>query len=368
MLELEGYICRECGSKYPLNTLEYKCSCGGLFVLHQIESDFDFNKELLPSGASLWRYSDILPFSEVEASKITMGEGMTPLVNIEEGLFGKADFYMPTLSFKDRGAVMLVILAEKLGFHKLAIDSSGNAATAVAAYSARAGLQCTVFVPEGTSVKKLAQIKAHGARINVINGSREASGEAARDFVAMSGAFYASHIYNPYFYQGTKTYFYEVFEQMGRSFPDGFIIPVGNGTLVLGAELAFSELQRQGLIDKWPRIIGVQASGCAPVYKAFANGKQQVEPVINKGTIAEGIAIAAPARGNEILDIVRRSGGEILSLDDDEIQSARKLLARKGIYVEITSGINYAAYLKLKSSNQHKTWVMPLCGAGIKSS
>ena len=365
---MSGYICRSCGKEYPLHSLEYKCSCGGLFGLDPVGTSFDFDKSMSPADASLWRYIEVLPFTKAEALQLSLGEGMTPLINIEKGLFGKADYYMPTLSFKDRGAVMLVLLAKKLGFNKLAIDSSGNAATAVSAYSARAGLQCTVFVPEGTSQKKLAQIKAHGAKINVIDGPREASGAAAREFVAMSGAFYASHIYNPFFYQGTKTYFYEVFEQMGRKFPDGFIIPIGNGTLVLGAALAFSELQKQGLIDKWPKIVGVQASGCNPVYKAFKEGKNKVEAVVNKGTIAEGIAIASPARGKEILDIIKQSGGEILSIDDDDTQSARKLLARKGIYVEITSGINYAAFLKLKKTNPHKTWVMPLCGAGIKSS
>lgn len=365
---MSGYICRSCGKEYPLHTLEYKCSCGGLFGLEAVRKSFDFDQKLPPSEVSLWRYSDVLPFSKAEGMTLTLGEGMTPLISIEKGLFGKADYYMPTLSFKDRGAVMLVLLAKKLGFHRLAVDSSGNAATAVAAYSARAGIQCTVFVPEGTSQRKLTQIKAHGAKINIIDGPREASGTAAREFVAMSGAFYASHIYNPFFYEGTKTYFYEVFEQMGMRFPDGFIIPVGNGTLVLGAALAFSELQRQGLIGKWPKIAGVQAAGCNPVYKAFKEGKNKVEPVVNKGTIAEGIAIAAPARGNEVLDIIKQSGGEILSIDDDDTQSARKLLARKGIYVEITSGINYAASLKLGRSNPHKTWVIPLCGAGIKSS
>lgn len=362
------FVCNSCGERYPENTKEYRCKCGGLFDLAPIKTSFDFDRQLSIQDISLWRYQDVLPYHIEEASEITMGEGLTPLVKVQDCLMGKAEYFMPTLSFKDRGAVMLVVHAKKMGFKSLAIDSSGNAATAVAAYSARAGIKCSVFVPEGTSEKKLAQIKAHGAEINLIEGPREASGAAAREYVENNDAFYASHIYNPLFYQGTKTYFYEVFEQLGGRFPDGFIIPVGNGTLILGAEKAFSELQAAGLIDKWPRIIGVQASGCAPIYRAFKDGLDTVPQIETKGTAAEGIAIAAPARGEEILKVIRRSEGDMVAIEDEETLKARALLAAKGIYVEITSAVNYAAYLKVMAENRDKLWVIPFCGAGIKSS
>lgn len=362
------FVCNRCGERLPENTKVFRCKCGGLLDLVSTETAFDFSKQLNMKVLSLWRYQEVLPYRLEEASEITMGEGLTPLVKVQEGLMGKAEYFMPTLSFKDRGAVMLVVHAKRMGFKSLAIDSSGNAATAVAAYSARAGIKCSVFVPEGTSEKKLAQIKAHGAEINLIKGPREASGAAAREYVKNSDAFYASHIYNPLFYQGTKTYFYEVFEQLGGRFPDGFIIPVGNGTLILGAEKAFSELQNAGLIDKWPRIIGVQASGCAPIYKAFKDGLDVVPIIESTGTEAEGIAIAAPARGEEILKVIRRSGGDMVVIEDEETLKARALLAAKGIYVEITSAVNYAAYLKIMAENGDRLWVMPFCGAGIKSS
>lgn len=362
------FVCINCGERYPENTKEYRCKCGGLFDLAPVKVAFDFHKQLSIKDLSLWRYEEALPYTGEAASELTMGEGLTPLVKVQDGLLGKAEYFMPTLSFKDRGAVMLVLYARKMGFKSLAIDSSGNAATAVAAYSARAGIKCSVFVPESTSEKKLAQIKAHGAEINLIKGPREASGAAAREYVEKNDSFYASHIYNPLFYQGTKTYFYEIFEQLGGRFPDGFIIPVGNGTLILGAEKAFEELQDAGVIDKWPRIIGVQASGCAPIYKAFKEGLDVVPQIESSGTEAEGIAIAAPARGEQILKVIRKSGGDMVAIDDDETLKARAMLAAKGIYVEITSAVNYAAYLRIMAENAEKLWVMPFCGAGIKSS
>lgn len=366
------YVCVECGHKFPLESNVWKCHCGGLLNLEYDKKPIDFKATAISKDRSLWKYIDALPFEKDDCWRnVTMGEGGTPLVQLDENLYAKADYYMPTLSFKDRGAAVLIVMAKKLGVEEVVADSSGNAGTAIAAYGARAGIRCHVFVPASTSEKKIRQIEAHGAEIHKIPGSREDTAKAAIDMVESTNMFYASHIYNPLFWEGTKTYFYEVFEQLDETMPEAFIIPVGNGTLLMGAYIAFKELLSWGVIDRMPRILAVQAENCAPIKDAYVSNKTIVEPCENKGTLAEGIAIAAPARGAEILKAVRETNGDIIGVGEEDIASARKELAHKGIYVEITSAANYAGYLKyiekypdLKS----KKVVFPLCGAGLKSS
>jgi len=260
--------------------------------------------------------------------------------------------------------------AKKLGVPKVVCDSSGNAGTSIAAYAARADIACEVYVPEATSEKKIQQIRAHGADVFKIAGSREDTAAAAAKAVLGSGAFYASHVYNPLFYEGTKTYFFEVFEQLGKM-PDNFIIPVGNGTLLLGAFRAFEQMMKWGAIKKMPRILAVQAENCAPIYRAWANGDTNVSAAENKGTAAEGIAIAAPARGRDILAAVKATDGDIITVNDEQVQSAREEMAAFGFYVEITAAANYAGYksfIKKCPNLVEQVHVMPLCGAGIKSS
>lgn len=366
-----NYICTECKEKFALESNRWKCLCGGLLHLEYEKKPLDFQATTISKNHSLWKYIDALPFGTTDCwREITLGEGDTPLLVIDKNLYAKADYYMPTLSFKDRGAVTLVAMAKKLGVKRVVADSSGNAGTAIAAYSARAGIACDVFVPASTSDKKIKQIEAHGATIHKIPGTREDTAKAAIDMVETHNLYYASHIYNPLFWEGTKTYFYEVFEQFGNAMPDVFIIPVGNGTLLLGAYIAFQELLAWGLIDKMPKILAVQADNCAPILKAFHQGSTTVNPVENTGTLAEGIAIAAPARGAEILEAVRQTGGDIIGVAEEEINLARQTLAAQGIYVEITAAANYAAYVSYSKKHppiKEKTVVFPLCGAGIKS-
>lgn len=366
------YVCVECGHKFPLESNVWKCHCGGLLNFEYEKKPIDFKATAISKDRSLWKYIDSLPFEKDDCWRnITMGEGGTPLIQLDRNLYAKADYYMPTLSFKDRGAAVLIAMAKKLGVDEAVADSSGNAGTAVAAYGARAGIRCHVFVPASTSDKKIKQIEAHGAEIHKIPGSREDTAKAAIDMVERTNMFYASHIYNPLFWEGTKTYFYEVFEQLDENMPEAFIIPVGNGTLLMGAYIAFKEMMEWGVIDRMPRILAVQAENCAPIKEAFINDKAIVEPCENKGTLAEGIAIAAPARGAEILKAVKETNGDVIGVTEEDIISAREALAYKGIYVEITSAANYAGYLKYVDKYpelKSKMVVLPLCGAGLKSS
>jgi threonine synthase len=366
-----NYLCHECGKKYEISNLSYKCECGGLLNLEFKKQPIDFDKTKASNNHSLWKYIDALPFNGDDVWKdITLGEGGTPLIKIGQDLFAKADYYMPTLSFKDRGAAVLISMAKKLGVDTVVADSSGNAGTAIAAYSARAGIKAHIFVGESTSEKKIKQIEAYGAVIHKIQGSREDTARAAIDMVENSKIFYASHIYNPLFWEGTKTYFYEVYEELNGNMPDAFILPVGNGTLLMGAYIAFKEMLQWGFIDKMPKIWAVQANNCAPILRAYNEGLDEVCEVENTGTLAEGIAIASPARGKEILEAIRETDGDIIGVSEDSIQYAREELAKMGIYVEITSAANFAGYLAYKEKYpdiEDRTIVFPLCGAGLKS-
>jgi threonine synthase len=290
-----------------------------------------------------------------------MGEGETPLLEVELGLHVKLEFLSPTGSFKDRGAVMLVAGALRRGAERLIADSSGNAGSAIAAYATRAGLPCTVFVPERTSAGKQAQISAYGANVERVPGDRTAAAERAAAEVERTGATYASHVHDPLFTEGTKTFALEVREQLGRA-PDSVLIPVGNGTLLLGAAQGFRELRDAGLIDRLPALIAVQSERCAPLAEAWARGLDAPVEVEARETAAEGIAIPRPARGSAILAAVRESAGRVVSLPEAAIAPAAHDLARRGLLVEPTAAVVWAA-----RDEAMGTTVIPLCGSGLKS-
>ncbi|MGM0879149.1 MAG: threonine synthase [Bacillota bacterium] len=365
----EQYVCHSCGTTYDVTEFVWKCSCGGMLDLVKENGKIDISS-LQGYPSTMWRYIDTMPFDKNSNiwKTVTMGEGYTPLIVLEESepnTLVKVDYMMPTLSFKDRGAAVLIAKAKELGVTKVIADSSGNAGTSIAAYSKRAGIACDIFLSESTSPKKIAQIKAHGANVRAINGSREDVAAAAQKAVTEEQTFYASHVYNPFFYEGTKTYAYEIWEQM-QSIPDALIIPVGNGTLLLGTYYGFKELMERGLTDRLPKLVAIQAENCAPLAKAFANNQQVAEQVENSGTLAEGIAIAAPARSTQILEAIRETNGQFIITKEREIAEARITLASKGFYVEPTTAANYAGYLKYRHKADEKI-VIPLCGAGIKA-
>ncbi|MFJ2749029.1 threonine synthase [Streptomyces sp. NPDC087297] len=360
-----GYVCSEDGTRADVRTAPWGCPvCGGPW-------DLDFTPDpaaaLEPAAGpnSLWRYGSVLPLPG--AFGVSLAEGHTPLVPLAERIHAKLDFLMPTLSFKDRGAVMLVELARRLAPERVVADSSGNAGTSVAAYCARAGLACEVFVPEGTSEKKTAQMRAHGAVVRVIPGGREAAAQAARTAADAPGVFYASHVFNPYFLHGTKTYVYEVWEELGGRLPEALVVPVGNGTLLLGAALAVEELARRGV--RPPALIAVQAEAVAPLARAFTAGAEDADPVEQRPTLAEGIAIPAPPRARQILAAVRKSGGTFLTVTDSRLREAQQDLARRGLFVEPTAAACWAAVGPSAPGDplQGRTAVLPLCGAGAKS-
>jgi threonine synthase len=370
-----SYRCPDCDTRSPVVSPAWCCPvCRGPWDLDFTASPVSLNS-LSSRVNSLWRYEEALPLA---APATSLGEGRTPLVPLTAAVSAKLDFLMPTLSFKDRGAVMLAELARRLKPRRVIADSSGNAGTAIAAYCARAGLDCTVYVPENTSAKKTEQIRAHGARLELVPGDREAAAAAARaaagdtsrtESGGESGVFYASHVYSPYFLHGTKTYVYELWEDLGGRLPEAVVVPVGNGTLLLGAALAIAELHGHGLIDERPALIAVQAEAVSPLAAAFHAGADDLtgdltgETVTAAPTLAEGIAIPRPPRARQILRAVRESGGTFLTVTEDQIRTAQLDLAARGLYVESTGVACWAA----AGSWTDRTAVVPLCGAGLKT-
>jgi threonine synthase len=359
---MSKFICHKCGKTASLDILHYKCDCGGLYKLDFIPPKFDL-KLIDKTQFNIFRYRAFMPLENNLWEKITLGEGMTATVPYNENLYLKLDYAMPTLSFKDRGAAALIWLCKTIGVKKVLQDSSGNAGNSVAAYCARAGIECEIFVPKGTSEKKIKMIESHGAIANVFDGTRDETADACRKKAIDEGVYYANHVYNPMFYQGTKTYIYEVFEQLGR-IPDNLFIPVGNGTLLLGCELALAELFDAELIEALPKIFIVQSENCAPLYKAEKTPRH-IEP---KPTYAEGIAIGVPMRGPEILESSYQGEREVILVPESGILPAREELARGGFFIEHTTAATYAAYLEyIKTHQLTGDSLIPLCGAGLKS-
>lgn len=360
------FVCTRCGERTSTTTHAAHCHCGGLFELDFTPPKWDAQR-IDRSEWSLWRYRDFMAVDSDAWRKITLGEGMTPVVRFDEQVLLKMDYFMPTLSFKDRGAAALVAHMASIGVKHCVQDSSGNAGNSVAAYCARAGIRCDIYVPEGTSPKKITMIEAHGATAHVIPGSRDHCADVCRQAVREQGAYYANHVYNPYFYEGTKTYLYEAFEQLGR-LPEYLVVPVGNGTLFIGVIKALEHLLASGAISKVPQIVALQSERCDPLYQARQQGLKEPAQVTPQPTMAEGIAIGLPMRGKEILEMMERHHVKVVHAPEDRILAARAQLAKQGIYCEHTTAANYAAWLAFAEEHKPQGEVLiTMCGAGIKS-
>ena len=361
-----NFRCTRCGATAPVDTRASHCSCGGLWQLDYTPPAFDL--DLIDRSVwGLFRYRRFLPLTGDTWRDVTLGEGMTPLVPLDQDVLLKMDYYMPTLSFKDRGAAVLVAHMKSIGVEAAVQDSSGNAGNSVAAYCGRCGIACDIYVPEGTSPGKIAMIQAHGATAHVVPGSRDHCADVCRAQVEQEGKYYANHVYNPFFYQGTKTYLYEVYEQLGR-IPAHLFVPLGNGTLFLGVVLALEELLAAGYIDHFPKVIAIQSERCDPFVKAAAVHSPDPAPVTPTPTMAEGISIGVPMRGREILEAIYRYDMDLVTVPEDRILEARSYLARRGIYCEHTTAANLAAYWHYCDTHgKTPDSLLTMCGAGLKS-
>lgn len=354
-------VCCTCGQEYSAAEPRWQCPCGGLFNLHTDLKEMEIREDDL----SLWRYRDLLPIENEEAI-LTLGEGMTPLLPrmlADCPVYLKMEFMSPTGSFKDRGAAVLMAKVRELGIQRVVEDSSGNAGAAIAAYAAAAGIECEIYLPEATSEGKIKQIKAYGSKVVKVPGDRDATSRAIWD--AAQTTYYASHVWNPYFFAGTKTMAYELWEQLGFEAPDVLVIPVGNGTMLLGAYQGFRDLLEMGQIDTLPRIIAVQSAHCTPIHAEFHNHP----PTSVTPTVAEGISVGQPARKAEIIAAVRATEGEVLAVEDEQVLSGVTELSRLGIYVEPTSGTVVAGLYQALAKGllqPRERIILPLTGSGLK--
>ncbi|MFN2149347.1 MAG: pyridoxal-phosphate dependent enzyme [Anaerolineales bacterium] len=359
-------VCTNCRRLYPKDSLPYRCPhCGGIY-------DFEDPFSISLAGLSrdhvegIGRFRDSFPLAN-QGRWVSLGEGSTPLVSLErEGrtVHFKCEGCNPTGSFKDRGSAVLVSALFEAGIDQVIEDSSGNAGSSLAAYAARAGIKARIFVPEYASGPKRAQIEAYGAELVPIPGQRVDVAEAAHQ-AAQSGIFYASHAYLPHGLAGMATIAYEIFEQLGSA-PEAVVVPVGQGTLLLGMWRGFQALQRAGWIEEPPRLVGVQALACAPLYAVFTTGATGLGMVREGETLAEGIRILNPLRGDAILKAVADSGGWMEAVDEAAIRTARNALGASGLYVEPTSAVVWAARDAVFERISGEI-VMVLTGSGLKS-
>jgi len=320
-------------------------------------------------GQGIWRYRDWLPPVDV----VSLGEPTTPLLTLPWAT-GPATFKLepsqPTGSFKDRASALLVGWLKYRGISQVAEDSSGNAGASLAAYAARAGIACDIFVPASASPGKLTQIAAYGARVIPVEGVRQAAADAAAGST-QQGVMYATHLWNPLCLAGTATWAFELWEQLDGDVPDVVVFPVGAGTLLLGALRAFESLRRTGLTTRVPRVFGIQTAACAPLALASMGGLDEpvaVQPAA--GAAAEGIMLARPPRGREILRRTADSGGGVVAVDDAQLWSALAGLARSGVYVEPTSAVAPAGLDLLRRHGRirpDERVVVALTGSGLKA-
>lgn len=362
-------FCPDCGTHATLTPEAWCCQCGGAWETVLPDT---FDPALIDTAeTSIWRYKRLYGL-DFEAPKVVMGAGWTPLLSLtlnSRPVWVKPEYFAPTASFKDRGTELMINILLHQGVTHVAEDSSGNAGASVAAFAARSEMKADIFVPAHASPAKQAQISVYGARVNPIPGPRVNAKLAAIDAVK-KGLTFASHAFHPGFLLGQQSVAYELWEQLGRRAPDWYIVPVGQGVHLLGVWLGFKRLFAAGLTDRIPRMVGVQAALLAPLCHAFEAGLDTVPGEEPMGTsLAEGLAIAQPARGRRLLQAVRESNGTCITVEEEEILAARQEMASHGFYVEPTSATAVAALNKVNQlAKPDETIVIPLTGSGLKGS
>lgn len=317
-------------------------------------------KDSLPGRVpNMWRYEEVMPVEKPE-SIITLGEGFTPLMNAKrlgaslgmESLYIKDEGVNPTGSFKARGLSAAVSMAHQLGQMKLTMPSAGNAAGAMAAYAAKAGMEAHVFMPEDAPQANQIECVAYGAHLNLVKGFITDAGKLSAEAAEKHGLFDVSTLREPYRAEGKKTMGYEIVEQLGFEVPDVIVYPTGGGTGIVGIWKALDEMEALGWIgSERPRMICVQAEGCAPIVTAFRNGAEFAEPFPNPHTLAAGMRVPAAVGDFMVLRAVRESGGTAVTVSDPEmVEAVRKMAAHEGIFAAPEGGATLTALEQLLES------------------
>ena len=337
------------------------------------------SKEMLTQRApDLWRYRELLPVRNPE-NVVSLGECITPLVRMPklEARFGggeilvKDEGRLPTGSFKARGLVLAVSMAKALGIKHMAMPTNGNAGAALAAYASHAGIKTTIFCPEDTPEVNVSEIALQGANVYRVNGLIDDCGKIVGDGKARVGWFDTSTLKEPYRIEGKKTMGLELAEQLGWDVPDVIFYPTGGGTGLIGMWKAFAELETIGFIGKKrPRMVAVQAAGCAPMVRAFEKGEEHAPRWENAHTIASGIRVPQAIGDFLILRAVRESGGFAIAVEDAAIESALSEMARvEGFLLCPEGATTYAAYKQSLTDGRVKRSdrvVLFNCASGLK--
>ncbi len=372
--------CSLCGKRHEAGVIANLCDCGGPLL---VRYDLDVirhrwrRREVSNGPASMWRYAPVLP--PAPESIVSLGEGWTPLLRANRlgarigagNLWVKDEGLNPTASFKARGLSCAISMCKELGIRKVAIPSAGNAASALAAYAAAAGLESHIFMPRDVPQANYLECKAYGAHVTLIDGLISDCGRMVAERGPAEGWFDVSTLKEPYRIEGKKTMGYEVAEQMGWELPDAIFYPTGGGVGMIGMWKAFAEMEKLGWIgSRRPKMIAVQAEGCQPVVRAFEQSQQRSTFFENAHTVAAGLRVPKPLGDFLVLDAVRNSGGTAIAVSDDEMLDAGiQLASDEGVYAAPEGAACVAAASKLLASGFLKPsdrMVLYNTGSGLK--
>jgi threonine synthase len=380
MSALSHLECSLCGKRFERGRVLNLCDCGGpLLVRYDLEDlRRSWSREQVAQGPnSMWRYAPVLP-ARAE-SIVSLGEGMTPLIRTRrlgarvgsDDLWVKDEGLNPTGSFKARGLSCAISMAVELGIKKVAIPSAGNAASAMAAYAAAAGIESHIFMPRDVPQSNYIECKAFGSHVTLVDGLISDCAKIVNDGRATEGWFDVSTLKEPYRIEGKKTMGYELCEQMGWQLPDVIFYPTGGGVGIIGMWKAFDEMEALGWIgSKRPKMIAVQAEGCQPVVRAYEEGEQRSQFWTNAHTVASGLRVPKPLGDFLILEAVRKSGGTAIAVSDAElIEAGIQLASDEGIFVAPEGAACVTAVEKLLARGflkKHERIVIYNTGAGLK--
>jgi threonine synthase len=381
MTALRCLECTKCGTQHAADRLMNLCPCGGIlyprYDLAALKGSYD-RTELANGPKTLWRYRRVLPVRD-DGNVISLGEGFTPIFQASRrgpfrafpSLYIKDEGPNPTQSFKARGMSPAISMAKELGVKEVALPSAGNAGSAAAAYSAKAGLTAYVFMPDDTPSLIVSECIAYGARVYLVKGLINVCGRLVAAGVRARGWFDLSTLKEPYRVEGKKTMGYEVAEQLGWTLPDWIFYPTGGGTGLVGMWKAFAEMEALGWIGaKRPRMVSVQAAGCQPIVKAFTEGRPDSVLHENAHTVASGLRVPKALGDYLILKALRESGGLAVAVTDEELLRAQREIAEiQGILPCPEGGATWAALQKLVGQGTVRpteTIVLFNTGSGLK--
>ncbi len=375
--------CANCHKEYAANKLHNLCvECGKpLLVRYDLKRAAEtLTKESLKTRPeNLWRYAEVLPVENAE-NVICLGEGFTPLLKTERlaaslpiklNLYIKDESTNPTQSFKARGMTAAVSMAKELGVTRVAAPSAGNAAGALAAYASRAGMETFLFMPQDTPRANIVECEQTGANVTLVDGLITDCGKIVAERKEAENWFDVSTLKEPYRVEGKKTMGYELAEQFGWTLPDVILYPTGGGTGLIGMWKAFDEMEQMGWIDaKRPRMVSVQSATCAPIVRAFHEGKRFADEFENAQTVASGLRVPKAIGDFLILDALRESNGTAIAVSDEElVKAVKEIGASEGLFVAPEGAACLPALRKLIEQNfvkENETVVIFNTGAGVK--